>query len=134
MLKGKNITLDEYLEEFKSSPLAPLLKGEGKDSENISESQHNKNIYFITAKSENEALINPYLEQFREKNIDVLLLTDPIDEWIVGSLTEYKEVKLTSIASNEIDLEKEKTPEEKEKNESDKKDFKDLLELMKNTI
>jgi molecular chaperone HtpG len=116
MLKGKNITLDEYLEDFKVE--------EGKE----------KSIYFITAKSENEALINPYLEQFKEKNIDVLLLTDPIDEWIVGSLTEYKEAKLTSITASEIDLGNEKTPEEKEKNESTKKDFKDLLELIKNTI
>jgi hypothetical protein len=39
-----------------------------------------------------------------------------------------------SITSSEINLEKEKTPEEKEKDESNKKDFKDLLELIKNTI
>lgn len=116
LLKWKNISLDEYLEEFKA------------------EEWKNKNIYYITAKSESEALINPYLEQFREKKVDVLLLTDPIDEWIVSSLTEFKEAKLVSITSSDINLESEKTPEEKEKNESDKRDFKDLLELIKNTV
>lgn len=115
MLKWKNITLDEYLEEQKV------------------EWEKKKEIYFITAKSENEALINPYLEQFKEKNIDVLLLTDPIDEWIVTSLLEYKEAKLTSITSSQIDLWNE-NEEEKEQKEEEKKDFKDLLELAKNTI
>lgn len=139
LLKWKNITLDEYLEEFKVE--WEKNNDNKKDSETSSEwqkenseSQHKKNIYYITAKSESEALINPYLEQFRENKVDVLLLTDPIDEWIVSSLTEYKEVKLVSITSSDINLESEKTPEEKEKNESDKRDFKDLLELIKNTV
>lgn len=115
-LKWKNITLDEYLEELKA------------------EWDKKKEIYYITGKSESEVLINPYLEQFKEKNIDVLLLTDPIDEWIVSSLTEYKESKLLSITASEINLETEKTPEENAKKEEETKTFKDLLELIKNTI
>lgn len=115
-LNWKNITLDEYLEDFKVE--------EGK----------NKSIYYITWKSESEVLINPYLEQFKEKNIDVLLLTDPIDEWIVWSLTEFKEAKLLSITSSEINLENDKSEEEKEKILQETKTFKDLLELIKNTI
>ncbi len=115
-LKWKNITLDEYLEEQKV------------------EWDKKKEIYYITWKSESEVLINPYLEQFKEKNIDVLLLTDPIDEWIVSSLTEFKEAKLLSITASEINLETEKTPEENAKKEEETKTFKDLLELIKNTI
>jgi molecular chaperone HtpG len=115
-LKWKNITLDEYLEEQK-------VQWDKK-----------KEIYYITGKSESEVLINPYLEQFKEKNIDVLLLTDPIDEWIISSLTEYKESKLLSITASEINLETQKTPEENAQKEEETKTFKDLLELIKNTI
>lgn len=78
-------------------------------------------------------LASPYIAQFRENNVDVLLLTDAIDEWMIGALDEYKEVKLKSVTSNDISL-KEKTEEEKKKEETTEKQFKDMLELAKNTI
>jgi len=111
LLENNDITLDKYIE-------------------NIKEEQ--KNIYYITAKSTQEALANPYIEQFKNKNINVIILTDNIDEWIVQTLTEYKEIKLVSITSENLDLWE--TPEEKEKIEDVKKEFKDLFELAKNII
>jgi molecular chaperone HtpG len=70
------ITLDEYLSK------APEKEIEvEKDGKKIKENQ--KTIYYILSKSESEALASPYLAQFKEKNIDVLVLTDPIDSFLV---------------------------------------------------
>jgi len=99
---------------------------------NVSE-EDKKIIYYITGKSESEVLASPYLAQFRENKVDVLLLTDHIDTFIVQALTTYKDANLKSITNDDIQL-KEKTEEEKKKEEETKKDFKDLLELTKNII
>lgn len=111
LLNTKEIFLDEYLEKNNQS--------------------ETKNIYYITAKNLAEAKANPYIEQFEKKNIDVLLLIDPIDEWIVSQLQTYKEYKLVSITSSELENHSE---EIKKDLETKNKDFKDLFELMKNTI
>ncbi len=121
LLENKDITLDEYLEKVKST-----------SSENEqNEKKEGKNIYYITAKNISEAKANPYIDQFQKKNIDVLLLTDTIDEWIVGTLHQYKENKLISITTSDWELENE---EEKKDIEEKTKEFKDVFELMKNTI
>jgi molecular chaperone HtpG len=78
-------------------------------------------------------LSSPYMEQFRKNKVDVLLLTDPIDEWLVQSLYSYKWNNLKSISDSDIVL-SEVTEEEKEKIEKIKSDYKDFLELAKNTI
>ncbi|MDP3380519.1 MAG: hypothetical protein Q8S84_03100 [bacterium] len=72
--------MDEYLEKAPNSPLTPPSNQGGEDKE---ENKSNKTIYYIIAKSESEALASPYLAQFREKNIDVLVFTDPIDSFLV---------------------------------------------------
>jgi len=73
------------------------------------------------------------MAQFRENKVDVLLLTDAIDEWMIGVLDEYKDAKLKSITASDVKL-KEESQEEKEKQEKQSKEFKDILELVKNTI
>ncbi|MDP2090988.1 MAG: molecular chaperone HtpG [Candidatus Gracilibacteria bacterium] len=127
---GELITLDEYLEKAPNSPLTPPSNQGGEDKE---ENKSNKTIYYIIAKSESEALASPYLAQFREKNIDVLVFTDPIDSFLVQGFTEYKDAKLVSITSNDIELE-EKTEEQKKEKEEKQKNMKGLFELIKNTI
>ena len=112
MLENKMISLEEYIESFK---------------------WEEKVIYFITWKSEAEVLSSPYLAQFRENKTDVLLLTDPIDAFIMQAITEFKGTKFKSVTGNDIKL-KEETKKEKEKKEETKKDYKDFLELTKNTI
>ena len=116
------ISLDEYLE-----------KAPEKEVEIEKDWKKEKTIYYIIAKSEAEALASPYLSQFREKNIDVLVLTDPIDSFLVQSFTEYKDSKLVSITSDNIELE-EKTEEQKKEIEEKSKDFKPLFDLFKSTI
>ncbi len=115
----KDITLDEYLENAK------IIKKDNKET---------KNIYYITAKTENEAKANPYIDSIKNKWNDVILLTDPIDEWIIQVLSEYKWNKLISITSSELETEEVENNEIKEKIETEKIEFKDLFELIKNTI
>ena len=86
-----------------------------------------KTIYYIIAKSENEAKASPFISQFREKWIDVLILTDAIDSFWVTWISEFKWADFVSITSSEIELE-EKTEEEK------KKEFKSLFDFIKNSI
>ncbi len=92
-----------------------------------------KNIYYITGKNKAEVLANPYLEQFRKDKVDVLLLTDPIDEWVIQAMNEYKWNKLKSVLWANLKSEKE-TKKDKQAKEQTQKEFKDLLELIKNSI
>ncbi|MYD76212.1 MAG: molecular chaperone HtpG [Gammaproteobacteria bacterium] len=73
-----------------------------------------KNIYYITAETHSAAESSPHLEVFRKNGIEVLLLSDPIDEWFVSYLTEYREKPLKSIAKGELDLDDLKAEEDKE--------------------
>lgn len=61
-------------------------------------------IYYLLADSSSAARQSPHLEVFRKKGIEVLLLSDPVDEWMVGYLDSYKEVKLVNAARGELDL------------------------------
>ncbi|HHF7366497.1 TPA: molecular chaperone HtpG [Legionella bozemanae] len=76
-------TLDEYVSRMK----------EGQDK-----------IYYITASSYNAAKNSPHLEIFRKKGIEVLLLSDKVDEWLVGYLSEYAGKKLQSISKGKVEL------------------------------
>ena len=60
-------------------------------------------IYYITADSHSTAVNSPHLEIFREKGIEVLLLSDEIDEWMVNHLQEYKDKRLQSVTKGELD-------------------------------
>lgn len=144
MLENKEITLDEYLEKTKSNNKEDLVEENKKEkccdewhcdevSHNHEENKETRTIYYITWKTKWEVLASPYLEQFRKNKVDVLLLIDPIDEWIVQSLASYKWNELKSVTSWDIVLEEE-TEEEKAKIEKTKSDYKDFLELVKNTI
>jgi len=119
-------TLEEYLDKTVEKEVE--VEKDGKK-----EIEKSKTIYYIIAKSEAEALASPYLAQFKEKNIDVLMLTDPIDSFLVQGFNEYKWSKLVSITNWDIELE-EKTEEEKKQNEEKQKDFKSLFDLTKTTI
>jgi len=71
-------------------------------------------IYFITADTLAAASHSPHLEVFRKKGIEVLLMHDRIDEWLVSHLTEFDGKKLVSIAKGELDLSAIGSEEEKE--------------------
>jgi molecular chaperone HtpG len=75
-------------------------------------------IYFITASSYNAAKNSPHLEIFKKKGIEVLLLSDRIDEWLVGYLNEFDGKKMQSISKGKVDLESDDTDEVKEQEKS----------------
>jgi molecular chaperone HtpG len=127
LLSDKKISLDDYLESQK-----PHLNSSPQGEDEVANDAP-KVIYYITGKSRSEVLASPYMAQFVENKMDVLLLTDVIDEWMIGVLDEYKDVKLKSITASDIKL-KEESEEEKKKAETNEKQFKDMLELVKNTI
>jgi len=66
-------------------------------------------IYFITASSYNAAKNSPHLEIFKKKGIEVLLLSDRIDEWLTGHLGEFEGKKLQSIAKGKVALDDDET-------------------------
>jgi molecular chaperone HtpG len=76
--------------------------------------QGQDNIYYITAETHAAAAHSPHLEVFRKKGIEVLLLSDRIDEWLVSHLTEFDGRKLQSVAKGELDLSGIGSEEEKE--------------------
>jgi molecular chaperone HtpG len=91
-------------------------------------------IYYVTADSFAAAKNSPHLQIFRRKGIEVLLLSDRVDEWLVSHLTEYKDKKLASIAKGELDLDKLADEEEKKKAEETKDEFADLVKRMQEVL
>ena len=88
-------------------------------------------VYFITADSFMAAKNSPHLEIFKKKNIEVLLLGDRVDEWMVANLPEYKGKKLQSIAKGDLDLGKLEEADEKEANKKVEEKAKTLIERIK---
>ncbi len=93
-----------------------------------------KAIYYITADSHNAASTSPHLEIFRKNDVEVLLLSDPVDEWLVSSLDEYKDKPLKSVAKGALDLEDLTSPEDKKANEAKEKDLAGLTEKMQSLL
>ncbi|MDT8404909.1 molecular chaperone HtpG [Sulfuriflexus sp.] len=91
-------------------------------------------IYYITADSFNAAKNSPHLEIFRKKGIEVLLLSDRVDEWLVSSLTEYDSKPLQSVAKGDLDLGELEDQEEKARQETIEKENADFIERIKTSL
>ncbi len=91
-------------------------------------------IYFITADSFAAAKNSPHLEIFRKKDIEVLLLSDRIDEWLVSSLTEFDDKPMQSVAKGDLDLGKLEDEEEKKQQEEVNKDFESVVNQIKEVL
>ena len=91
-------------------------------------------IYYITADSFSAAQHSPHLEIFRKKGIEVLLMSDRVDEWMLGSLTEFDGKKLQSIAKGDLDLGKLESDSEKEIHKKIEEEAQTLLERIKKTL
>jgi molecular chaperone HtpG len=94
-----------------------------------------KQIFYATGESRELLLKSPHLEAFNAKGYEVLLLTDPVDEVWVGSVTEFDGNPLQSVAKGEVDLdsEDEKTAHETQRQEQER-DFADLMTWLKETL
>ncbi len=109
----QTVSLDEYVARMK----------EGQDT-----------IYTLTAETLATAKASPHLELFKKKGIEVLLLTDRIDEWVLSHLTTFADKPLQSIAKGALDLGKLEDEAEKKAREETAEQYKALVEKVKNTL
>ena len=88
-------------------------------------------IYYVTADNLKAAKNSPHLEIFREKGIEVLLLSDRVDEWLVTNLTEFEGKPLQSVAKGGLDLGSLEDETEKEEREKESSAYQELIDKMK---
>jgi molecular chaperone HtpG len=91
-------------------------------------------IYYVTAETFTAAKNSPHLEIFRKKGIEVLLLSDRVDEWVSGNLTEFEGKQLQSVAKGGLDLGKLEDEAEKKEAEQAADEYKELLDKVKATL
>ncbi|WP_280356783.1 molecular chaperone HtpG [Nocardia otitidiscaviarum] len=92
-------------------------------------------IYYLTGESRQQIENSPHMEAFRAKGIEVLVLTDPVDEMWVGAVPEFDGKPFQSIAKGEVDLETEEEKKESEAlREQQEKDFADVLKWLGETL
>ena len=90
-------------------------------------------IFYATGETRQQLLKSPHLEAFKAKGYEVLLLTDPVDEVWVGTVTEFEGKPLQSVAKGEVDLDSGEDKSEAEREEQEK-EFADLLTWLKETL
>jgi molecular chaperone HtpG len=91
-------------------------------------------IYYVTAETFSAAKNSPHLEVFRKKGVEVLLLHDRVDEWVVGHLTEFDGKPLQSVAKGRLELGPMEDEEERKAQEQDAGEFRDLAERVKKAL
>lgn len=93
-----------------------------------------KHIYYVTADTFAAAKNNPNLEVFRKKGIEVLLLSERVDEWLVSHLNEFDGKTLQSVSKGALDIDDKDTKEGKKALEKAQKDFESVLKQMKEVL
>jgi molecular chaperone HtpG len=91
-------------------------------------------IYYVTADTYVAAKNSPHLEIFRKKGVEVLLLTDRVDEWMLSFLNEFDGKEIVSVAKGGLDLGKLEDEAEKKEHEETEGQYKDLVEKMKGAL
>lgn len=109
----QNVSLDDYIGRMK----------EGQDK-----------IFYITGETIAATQHSPHLEVFRKQGIEVLLLSDRIDEWLVSNLPEFSGKPLQSVAKGDLDLGKLEDQESAAEIQKAEEEYKGLLERMKNAL
>ncbi len=109
----QNVSLDDYISR--------MVEGQDK-------------IYYITAESYEAALNSPYLEQLKKKGIEVLLMWERIDEWLMGNVTEYAGKEFVCANASDLKLGKLADEEEKKKQETASEENKDLIARFKSAL
>lgn len=109
----QNQSIDDYIERMK----------EGQDK-----------IYYVVAENFNTAKNSPHLEVFRKKGIEVLLLSDRVDDWLMGHLVDYKEKKFQDVSKGALDLGELDTEDEKKEHESIENASKDFIKRVQEVL
>ncbi len=108
--KEEMITLDQYITDF---------------------SNDKKKIYYISGENKDNLLNSPQMELFKNKKINVLLITDPVDEFWMPMKMKFKDYEFASITKGEVDIEEKKEP--KKEKEEQKEDI-DFVGFLKNNL
>ena len=93
-----------------------------------------KEIYYITGENRTALENSPHLELIREKGYDVLFMIDPIDEWVVQSLTKYNDKQLKAVGKGEIELDEETKKKSEKKTKKAEKEHKSLIVALKKSL
>ncbi|MDD6318626.1 MAG: molecular chaperone HtpG [Succinatimonas hippei] len=110
----QSVSLDDYI--------GRMVKGQDK-------------IYYLTADSYEAAANSPYIENLKKKGIEVLLMWERIDEWLMGNISSYKDKEFVSASASDLKLSDELGgKEEKERKEASAKENKDLIERFKKAL
>jgi molecular chaperone HtpG len=109
----QNVSLDEYVARMKPEQ---------------------EKIYFLTGEGFAAVKNSPHLEVFRKKGVEVLLMWDRVDEWMMSYLNEYDGKTMVNVAKGDLDLGKLEDTEDKQRAEEAAKDYGDLLEKIKGIL
>ncbi|MGD9246553.1 MAG: molecular chaperone HtpG, partial [Desulfobacteraceae bacterium] len=132
---GQVIKEGIYTDHSKKEKIAALARYKTTKSEDkwVSLEEYIKNmqadqkeIFYITGDDANALLNSPHLEQLKEKDYEVLLMTDPVDEWVVQNLTEFDGKPLKSAEKGELDVEG--------KDDDKKEDYNSLFGFIKGQL
>ncbi len=93
-----------------------------------------ESIYYVTADSFTAAKSSPHLEVLRKKGVEVLLMGERVDEWMMSFLTEFEGKKLQSVAKGALDLGKLEDEAEKQAQEQEAAEHKELIERIKKSL
>lgn len=91
-------------------------------------------IYYVVAENHNTAKSSPHLEIFRKKGIEVLLLSDRVDEWLMGHLTEFDGKSFQDVGKGALDLGELDSEEDKKEQEKVEKEFEDFVKRIKDVL
>ncbi len=109
----QNVSLDDYIARMKTGQ---------------------KKIYYITADNYTSARNSPHLEVFRDKGIEVLLLFDRVDEWLISHLNEHQGKPLASVAKGELDFSELEGEEGKKEQKLKEKEARDIVKRIKEVL
>lgn len=91
-------------------------------------------IYYVAAENFNTAKNSPHLEALRKKDIEVLLLSDRVDEWLMGHLVDYKDKHFQDVGKGQLDLGELDTEDDKKAQEDVAKENEDLVKRVKDVL